>query len=171
MVLLGLARVAEDERGPQGGLGSGGADGVDALEEPGRVTPTPHALDQWTRHVLQRQVEVGHAGRHDGLDERVVEGRGVEIQEPDALDPLRQVADEPDDGALGPGARRHTIGRVAVEPPRGQVLGHEHHLVDTGAELVHLGHDEVVGRDRCTPRNDGMAQNPQRRSHPSATFT
>jgi hypothetical protein len=26
-------------------------------------------------------------------------------------------------------------------------------------------------RERCLPRKDGMAQNPQMRSHPSATFT
>ena len=77
---------------------------------------------------------------------------------------------------MGAACRRRpaspALGRAAVEAPRGQVLGDEDDLADPGAELVHLGqHGVVSGRDRWRPRNDGMAQKPQRRSQPSATFT
>ncbi len=50
-----------------------------------------------------------------------------------------------------------------------EVLGDQHDLAHV--ELVHLRHDRSIERLTLRPRNDGIAQNPQRLSHPSATLT
>ena len=65
VVGLRLARVADDEVGPEGGLGLAPPDVVDAGGEAAAVAPAPHAAQQGTGHVLEREVEVGHArGAH-----------------------------------------------------------------------------------------------------------
>ena len=69
LVVLGLAGVAEDERGAKRGVGFGRANRRDALEEPLPVAPAAHRAQQRPRGVLQREVEVGHARREDRLDE------------------------------------------------------------------------------------------------------
>ena len=61
VVALGLARVAEDERGAEGGVGLGGPDVGDAAQEALAVAPAPHAGEMRARHVLEGEVEVGHA--------------------------------------------------------------------------------------------------------------
>src|SRR5207248_94587 len=53
VVVLGLARIADDERGPEGGVGLAAPDGGDALEEATAVAPPPHAPQQSLGHVLQ----------------------------------------------------------------------------------------------------------------------
>ena len=89
VVLLGLARVAEDEGGAEGGVGIGGSDVGDAAQEALAVAPAAHAGEQRAGHVLQREVEVGHAGREDGLDQLVGQPGGVQVEQPGALDPGR----------------------------------------------------------------------------------
>ena len=159
VVVLGLPGVAEDERRTQGGVGGRGADGGDALQEPLAVTPAPHAPTRGRDDVLQRQVEVGHARGHDGVDRasrRAPRGTG---RAAGPADPLRQAADEPTMGdgcrAGAPGAPRPR--RVAVEPPRRQVLGDEDHLLHGVTELVHLGqHGSFGARSLQAPeRRDG----------------
>ena len=73
MVLLGLARVAEDERRAQGRFGLEGADALDLVEEAGPVSPSAHPAQQRSRCVLQGEVEVGEFGGDDGFDEAVGE--------------------------------------------------------------------------------------------------
>ena len=62
-------------------------DGFDAGEEPVAVAPTAHAAQQWLGDVLQREVEVGHAGGEDGIDEPVGEVARVEVEQPDPRHP------------------------------------------------------------------------------------
>ena len=152
VVGLGLARIADDERGPEGGRGLGPADVADAVQEALALPPSTHALEQGTGHVLQRQVEVGHAGGQDGLDQRIVQARRVQIQQPSALYPLGHGPHQVHDGAVGThgGAfgAGHRRSRGTVESVGGQVLGHQHDLAQdavSGTELVGLGQDDLVG--------------------------
>ena len=58
---------------------------------------------------------------------------------------------------------------AAVPAVRGEILRDEHDL--SCPEPSISSRIEASGLERCFPRNDGIAQNPQRRSQPSATFT
>ena len=87
VVALGLARVAEDEGGAEGGVGLGGPDVGDAAQEAVAVAPAAHAGQQRTRDVLQREVEVRHAGGEHGLDQLVGQPGGIEVEQAGALDP------------------------------------------------------------------------------------
>ena len=96
--------------------------------------------------------------RHDGVDERVVEGRGVQIQQADTRSTRRaRRRTRPTMGRGRPGRTRHAVGRAAVEAPRGQVLGHEDHLAHAVAELVDLGQHDVFGARplQAPERRDG----------------
>src|SRR5207245_503306 len=53
VVLLGLARVADDERRTEGGVRMARPDGADSLQEPVAVTPATHTAQVAPRHVLQ----------------------------------------------------------------------------------------------------------------------
>ena len=80
----------------------------------------------------------------------------------------------------GPWAMRVApAGARAVPAVGGEVLGDEDDLaqrrriaVAPGAPSASTSASTSSGeRERCLPRNDGMAQKPQMRSQPSATFT
>ena len=178
VVALGLAGVAEDERGPEGGIGIGGPDVGDAAQEALAVAPAAHAGEQRARHVLEREVEVGHTGVQDRLDQLVGEAGRVEVEEPGALDPHRDGASEGGNGRVAVGDAR-TPGRArAVAAVRGEVLCDEDDLAQRGGTVGWRASSASTSarissgdRDRCLPRKEGMAQKPQMRSHPSATFT
>ena len=100
--------------------GSRRADGGDAVEEAVAVAPAAHAAQQRARHVLEREVEVRHAGGADGVDQRVGEVGRVQVEQPDPVDPGRH--------GLRPAA---TIARSPwpwSRPKDGEVLGDEHDL-------------------------------------------
>ena len=75
-----------DER--KAAVGSAARIGPDPLEEAVALAPAAHALQQGPGHVLEGEVEVGHAGRQYGLHQRVVEGGRIEVEEPGPPDPL-----------------------------------------------------------------------------------
>ena len=146
MVGLGLARVADDEVGSEGGRRLDGADGLDPLEEALAVAPPPHASHQRRRHVLQREVEVGDPGGQDRLDQLVGQVARVQVEQPDPRHPLGDGSHEGHDGALA-----HAL----VPAVGGQVLGHEDDL--RGPELIDLG-QQVVDRSAALlapERRDG----------------
>ena len=87
VVAVGLPGIAEDERGAESGLGRGGPDVGDAAQEALAVAPASHAGQEGARDMLEREVEVGHAGAEHGLDELVGQARRIEIEQPGALDP------------------------------------------------------------------------------------
>ncbi len=72
---------------------------VDASQEPIAVAPPPHAPQQGLRHVLQREVEVGHAGVADDVDQVVGEVRRIQVEQPHARHAGRHLADERHDRA------------------------------------------------------------------------
>ena len=97
MVFLGLAGVAEDERGPEGGRRFDGADLGDPPQEPLAVAPATHPGEQRPRDVLEGEVEVRHAGVEDRRHQVVGEAGRVEVEEPGALDQVGHRTGEPDD--------------------------------------------------------------------------
>ena len=166
VVGLGLARVADDEVAAERGLGLAGADVLDAAQEAVAVAPAPHPPQQWLADVLQREVEVRDAGGADGVDQRRRSGRSDRgtaagpgrrgrrrRRTSGTIEPRRR---GPRDGCgpcrswPGPGRRARSRGRRARRPRPGST------------STVRL---------RWGPRNEGMAQKPQARSHPSAIFT
>ena len=72
--------------------GVGGPDVGDAAQEALAVAPAAHAGEQRAGHVLEREVEVGHAGVQDGLDQLVGQAGRVEVEQPGPLDPRRHGA-------------------------------------------------------------------------------
>jgi hypothetical protein len=135
VVGLGLAGVADDEARAEGRPWLAGTDGVDALEVAVAGAPAPHAAHEGRRHVLERQVEVRDAGVADGVDQRVVEVRRVEVQEPDALHPLGHGGHEGD---------QRPLADPLVAPVAGQVLGDEDDLADAALrERLDLGQHAV----------------------------
>ena len=128
MIALGLARIAQDERGPEGGGGLGGADVRDAAQEALAVAPAPHARQERAGDVLEGEVEVGHARMEDGVDQLVGQARGIEVEQPGAVDALGHGAGERGHGrATGgdPPAWHRTVAPVGRE-----VLGHQHDLAE-----------------------------------------
>jgi len=99
VVVLGLTRVADDEVGPEGRIGRGRPDGVDARQEAVPVAPAAHPTQQGHRHVLQGEVEVGHAGVEDRLDQVVGEVGRVQVQQ---AHPWHTLGDRPHEGHDGP---------------------------------------------------------------------
>ena len=97
VVLLGLARVADDEVRAERGVGAQRADLLDALQVLLAVAPPPHAPHQRRGHVLERQVEVRHRPGAHQLDQLVGELGGVQVQQPHPVDLLGD--------AHGPAAR------------------------------------------------------------------
>ena len=89
VVLLGLARVADDEVGAEGGLREAVADVGDAAQEPLAVAPPAHAPQERLGHVLQREVVVRHAAVADDVDQLVRQVGRVEVEQAGPLDPLR----------------------------------------------------------------------------------
>ena len=132
VVALGLARVADDEVAAEGGVRLAPADVVDAPQEAVAVAPAAHPPQQRLADVLQRQVEVRHAGVADGVDEVVAEVARVEVQQADPVDAVGDGTHERDDGA---GAE--LVGDVLAV--RREVLGDEHDL--PRLQLVDLGED------------------------------
>ncbi len=119
MVLLGLPGIADQKVGAEHRGRLGRANTLDPLEEGIAVAPAAHAAQHRTRGVLQRQVEVGHAGRQHGLDEGLGQVRGVEIQQSDPIDPFGDRLHQRDDRPLP-----HPL----VPAVGGQVLGDEDDL-------------------------------------------
>ena len=134
VVGLGLAGVADDEAGPEGGVGLGPADGGDPLQELLAAPPAPHPAQQPSRDVLQRQVEVGHPGGDDGVDQLAGEVRRVQVQQPDPLHQLVHRLHQRDDPPPPP---------ALVPAVGGQVLGHQHRLFHP--EGGHLFQDRLEG--------------------------
>ena len=132
MVLLGLARVADDEVGPEHRFGLCRADGGDALPEAVPVAPAAHPAQQRPRHVLERQVEVRDPGGQHGLDQRVGEVRRVEVEQPHPVHPLGDLRHQRHDRPLP-----HAL----VPTERRQVLGHQHDLACV--QRLHLGEDRL----------------------------
>ena len=124
MVGFGLARVADDEVGAEGGVGTTATDVGDAAKVPGTVTPAAHAAQERPRDVLEGQVaEVGHTGVEDHVDQPVGEIGRVEVEQPGAGHP----------GADGPDERhdrlRPEVGAILAEG--GEILRHQHDLERT----------------------------------------
>ena len=125
--------------------GARATDAVDAVQEPLAVAPAAHAPQQRTRHVLQREVEVRHAGGEDRLHQPVGELGRVQVEQPHPGDAAGDRLDEGHD-VLGADA--------LVAPVAGQVLRDEHDLLGpAGHELVDLEEDLL---DR--PRSLGAAE-------------
>ena len=103
VVALGLARVADDEVRPEGGVGPAGPDVVDAAGEALAVAPAAHPPQQRAGDVLERQVEVGHAGGADGVDQPVGQVGRVQVQQAHPVDPGRHLAHERARSTGGPG--------------------------------------------------------------------
>ena len=131
--------------------GVGSPDVLDAAQEAVAVAPTAHAGEERARHVLQRQVEVGHARGDDGFDQLVGQAGGVEVEQPGALHPGRHGAGERGNGrrAVGDAGAPARTGPVAAVG--GEVLRHQDDLaqdrraVGGGAQRVDLG-QHVAGR-------------------------
>ena len=136
VVLLGLTRVADDEVAAEGGVRLATADVVDAPQEALAVAPPAHPAQQRLADVLQREVEVRHAGVDDGVDQAVAEVARVEVQQADAVDAVGDGPHERDDR---PGAE--LVGDVLAVGR--QVLGDEHDL--PRLQLVDLGEDRGHG--------------------------
>jgi hypothetical protein len=81
--------------------GSAALMSLDAAQEAVAVAPAAHAGQQRARDVLQREVEVRHAGGEDGLDQLVGQPGGIEVEEPGALHPDRHGAGEMRQWATG----------------------------------------------------------------------
>ena len=91
--------------------------------------------------MLEGEVEVRHAGRQYGLDQGVVEGGRVEVEEPYALHALAYFVEKRHQTGLGQ-PRRGSAGHVPagdVPSPRNEVLGDEDNLGRT--KRVDLGED------------------------------
>ena len=108
--------------------GVGGPDVGDAAQEALAVAPAAHAGEQRARHVLQREVEVGHAGLEDRLDQLVGQAGRVEVEQPGALDPGRDGAGEGGDGRRAVGGAGAPPGPGPVPAVGGEVLGDEDDL-------------------------------------------
>ena len=130
VVFLGLARVADDEVGAQGGFGLDAADVGNALQEALAVAPPPHAAHQRGRYVLEGQVEVRDAGGTDGGHEPVGQVRRVQVQQ---ADPVHQVGYRLDQRHDGP------LALPLVAAVGGEVLGYQHHLA--GVQGIHFIQD------------------------------
>ena len=145
MVALGLARVTEDEGGPEGGVGLGGPDVADAPQKALAVTPATHAGEQRTRHVLQREVEVRHARGEHGLNQLISQPGGVEVEQTGAIDAGRHGAGECSNGRRTVGDAGTPTRARAIPAVRSQVLSDEDDLaqgrraVGGGAQGVDLG--------------------------------
>ena len=78
--------------------------------------------------VLEGEVEVGHARMEDGVDQLVGQARGIEVEQPGAVDALGHGA-----GAARPrasGRRRPSARDRTVAPVGREVLGHQHDLAE-----------------------------------------
>ena len=129
----------------------GGPDVGDAAQEAVAVAPAPHAGQQRARDVLEREVEVGHAGAEHGLDQLVGQPRRIEIEQPGALDTGRHRPGQRDNGRRprparprgpapsGPARRRRGPGR----PGRSRAAGARRRGV--GQQRLDLGQDLVGG--------------------------
>ena len=97
--------------------------------------------------MLQREVEVGHAGGADRVDQLVGEVGRVEVEQPHPVDPC------------GHGLDEGTMARVPtplVAPVAGEVLGHEHDLRPPASSSTSARIDSTV-RDalRAAEAGDG----------------
>ena len=97
MVALGLPGIAQDEGGAERGAVVESADVGHPAQEALAIAPSTHAGQQWARDVLEREVEVGHAGGHHRLNELIGQPGRVEIEQPGARH----------EGGDGPGQRRN----------------------------------------------------------------
>ncbi len=134
VVVLGLARVADDEVRPERSRRLDGADVGDAGEELLAVAPPAHAAHERRRDVLERQIEVRNTGVEDGTDEVVGEVARVQVQQANAIDPGGDLANQWDDRPL-------TDALISSES--GEVLCHQHDLA--GPQRVDLAQDVVDG--------------------------
>ena len=129
------------------GVRVSGPDVVDAAQEAVAVAPAAHAGEQRPRHVLEREVEVRHAGGDDRLDQLVGQPGGVEVEQPGALHPGRHGPCEGSNGRWAVGDAGAPARSGTVTPVGGEVLGHEDDLaqnggvVGGGAQRVDLGQD------------------------------
>ncbi len=151
VVLLGLAGVPEDERGAERGAWLRPPDRRDALEEAFAVAPPAHAREQRAGDVLERQVEVRHAGGEHHFHELGGEGGGVQVQQPRAPHHPGHRLDERDERRRAAGAPCSPVVGGAVPSVRGEILGHEDDLVHRhhlGARQRSHLREDVRGRAR-----------------------
>ena len=155
-------------------------------EEPVAVAPAPHAAQQRPRHVLQRQVEVRHAGGADGVDERVGEVGRVEVEQPHPRRPARP-RPRPAARSLrrrrpgrarrrrGPGRRARSPARLELRRPRRGSTSIDAAALRAaeardGAEaagpVAALGHLHVGPRRGATPARQVRAGRSRQRRRP-----
>ncbi len=139
-VLVGLARKADDERRAHRDAGDAPAEIVDDLEIPLAVRRPQHRAQHRRADVLQRHVHVRAdlRQRSHGIDELRVDGRGIEIEQPDPADPVDVV--QPVQQMREPAAPE-----AAVASPHRGVLRDEDQLAHAGRrERARLGEDRLL---------------------------
>ena len=171
VVGLGLAREPDDERRAERGVGLVGADAVDRSSR--KRSPLPHRFMRAQQRAATRAAARGRStGTTVGSSSIVATSgsctsRRIEVEQADAREAVRRepASSRRSSGASEPGsptsrpyhARSCATSTISATPrstrPRASAS------IDSGV------------RDRCLPRNDGIAQNAHARSQPSATFT
>ena len=162
--VLGLAGVADDEVGPERGLGDVGPDAVDAGEEPVAVAPPAHAAQRaGGRRAAGRGRSRARRWRRWPRPGASSRSRRVQVQQ---AHPVHRAA---------PPRRRAGRGCARPTPWSRPKLARSWATSTTshagGRELVDLGQHRVDRPRALRAPELGMAQKPQARSQPSATFT
>ena len=140
------------------------------VEEAVAAPPPLHAPQQRRRRVLQREVEVGHDRRQleHRRDERVAHlardrGRGAAR--------ARQAVARRACRGVAAAARARRARRRRARTRRGPGRRARSRATPPSTRARTSASIDSGVRERCLPRNDGMAQKAQARSQPSATFT
>ena len=166
-VVVGLAGEPDDDVGPHAGVGRGRADLGDQLEEPLGVAEPAHPPQHRPARVLEGQVEVRRdaGGRRHDLDQAGPHLGRLEIAHPHAVDARRPRRARAAGSRAGAGRRgpcrttwsSRSPGRARARPAR--------------PASAPRSSTSAGRRDTNAPRNDGIAQNVQRRSQPEASLS
>ena len=170
VVALGLAREPDDERRPERGVGLLGADLADRGEEPLAAPPPLHAAQQARRtraaargRSTARPCRARASSTPAGRAPRTDRGRAAGCaSRPDAGERV-----EPAQQRRRARPARRCRARTTRGPAR---RARAPHTPCSTSARASASIDSGV-RERCVPRNDGIAQNAHARSHPSAIFT
>ena len=151
-------------------------------------SPSPHRRmrrSSGLRHVLEREVEVGHARGADGVDQRVGELGGIEVEQPDPVDRARPrprpagrwrraLARVPAVGRPGPGPRARprgtpqrpsTSARIDVDRPATLRAPERRDGAEAAGPVAALGHLDVGPRRAA--RRPGQVRAGRRRDRRS----